>query len=339
MRLWKKVMLALLVLVLIGTGLPMYVTWLNQQRDYYRQSFAKRNYAWILRRASEKRIALRDIFYKETEPLFEPDVGSEVEAFFPQDVLSKELEMFHKFQYIRREGYIPIWRDYRYILKDVISGEEIDPFLQAGWHGVFSGADQPLNLVLDTGDDVLFSNILGLRDYNFTRFESLLFYYKLCNARVVVRDNEFLFADEMREGDYDTTFQGILLRNEAARYNWAWLPNDMAAADAILRDYGVIMRRVGAQYFPEYLDTGERIEFPAQPAVAERVLRVLNKTAKEHGKDFVTPEGYYRMNANLIDTGWTIGIKGHVAKEFLELYGIIYRWDEANQQYEMVSDE
>jgi len=343
MRFVKRAILALLILVLVIAGLSAYLTWHNQQRDHHTLSFGKCHYPWILKRASEKRLAFEDYYMKEidsgwmpaeAEPYFESSMDLELEAQASQEPLPLELEMFDKFQHIRRAGYAPVWKDYRYILKDEKSGDEIDPFIRADGRAGSSGLSRFPDLRSKLGD-VLFGDIYGIRDPDFVRLEAHLYHYKLYNARVVLRDNEYVFADTTREADYPISFEGILLRNKAAIYNLSFsIPH--VHSEAVLRDHGIIMRRKNGQYHPEYLEGERKPELPAKPVVITRALRVLNQEAERHGKDFLTPEGYEKIRYVMEGAP---GYMGLMAKELLELYGVKFRWNEANQQYEIAADE
>jgi len=351
MRFWIKAIVALLVLVLVGINLSIYKTLRNRQEHYFR---------WVLKGASERRMALIGIDYilqakdrwltmskgtpVEAESYFESPIDLKLQVFSSREVLPMELELFARFQDIRRAGYIPTWKDYRYVLTDAASGEDIDPFVRAGGRIEFSGVSRSPILGSGIDNDVLLSNILVRSDYDFTRFASHLYHYKFYNKQVVLRNKEYVFADTVREGDYPIPSEEILLRNEAARYNWCSGSGGRICCEepeAVLREYGIIMRRRGGRYFPEYLNTGQPVEFPAKPVVVARSLQVLNKNASLYGKDFPTPEKYLWLIGSLHGAGefHMPGIKGIVAKEFLDLYGVKFQWNKANQQYEKEADE
>jgi hypothetical protein len=240
--------------------------------------------------------------------------------------LPAEFLIFEELQKMRAIGYEPIWKDYRYILVNPASGEEIDPFL---WKGNWpkwlesrrAGDDVTRRCTPGYGNyDVLFDDILEGSYGN--PYDRNLYTLKLLGAdRITMKDNRFIIAEKSNGNDAQIDFDRVRVRDAAIQYGWE------AEGEAILHDYGFIMQRKGHQiYLPMDIDTGERFEIPAKEIVISRALGELNKWVK-HG---IERYGSREMIPEPIEPGPEV-----TAKRFLDLCDVRIAWDETSQQYKI----
>jgi len=190
--------------------------------------------------------------------------------------------------------------------------------------------------------DVLVDNIFSESGYRETYWERLRNVPKYGN-HLVLRDGTFKYVNRIKEdSDYEITFEGVLVRNEVLKYNWCMRTKDfydLRNSDAILQKYGLIMRKAGGRYVPEYLKTGHRLEVYANPEVIRRALIVVNMGSRIYGKDIYDPEVFVPIHdsdssiSGLEPAIW-IGITG---KELLDLHRVEIQWNETESRYELAS--
>ncbi len=208
---------------------------------------------------------------------------------------------------------------------------------------VIYGADKVFNILVD--------NIFDESHGYHTNLESL--YEDLRYGRhVVLRDGIVQLVEDVdTRTDYVITYEGVVVRNEVLKYNWCMKTKQfyyLKNSDAILMKYDLIMRKTGHRYVPEYLESGNRLEFFANQELIDHAVRAANFSRKiwsdefdpEHGKDIFDVETFLSFdesNKTIYDSLSMLGID-ITGKELLDLYGVEIQWNRREKKYELASE-
>ena len=249
-------------------------------------------------------------------------------------MLPKEFSLFEQFRQVRALGYNPVWRKDRYLIREQTSGQEINPFL---WKQSFRKTRRPrgditLYLTSSSDHDILLYDVFENQMLGY----DMLYRCKIYDVRVVIRGGRYFALDHIQQKDEEITFEQVILKDAAVRFNWyKSRPSDgMVCDEAILRDYGFVMRKANGRYIPVALGTGKQLVLPARAFVIERALRQINELSKKYGMDFSTEEKFRQTGGSFVNG--SPEIFGAVAMTTLKLYGVEIRWSGDIGLYEIV---
>lgn len=253
--------------------------------------------------------------------------------------LPAELYIFERLQKIRNMGYVPVWKNHKYILRDSASGKEVDPFL---WEGNWLRrirwlrGDQSIYFggAASNGNTVLFCDLHDIPE----PWLFGLYYSKIYASRLVVRDDKFLGGEPLRKNDQEISFEQIVVRNAAMIFNWESnypIPHErLALGEGDLRDYGFIMKKGKRCYLPVNLESGKQLTLTAEPIIVDLALGRINSLSREHGIDFSNKE---RLVQTVAEHSMyrSPELKAITAIELLNLYGVDIRFNKTIGQWEI----
>lgn len=246
----------------------------------------------------------------------------------------REFFIFNHRQKIRKSGFDPVWRDDRYILKNMGSGGEVDFFR--------SRSENRFNLRKKINQDKFVREVMSAYvDYSARIDEELLakiYHLQLNGFHLVSRHtsffgNKFLFVKDIRKNDLIIALEELLLLDASISYNCAEEFGGGVRSEVILRERGFIMKERGDVCFPVYLKTGGMPELPPKEIFIYDALNRINEYAKWRGKADLTIK---HIDSGIGSRGRFLGRPYYVDRVMLELYGFAIRWDKSREQYEMV---
>ncbi len=252
--------------------------------------------------------------------------------------LPREFFIFDRRQKIRSEGFDAVWRNDRYILKDLEGGEELDPFR------LRQETELRSTKVIDKDSDVMRQRFPGLISpaYLHSPLMEKLYCYQLHGFQLVWRDSmifedRFLYVTDVREKDLEIGFEQFLLKEEAVAYNTSALVGDrmnMELRESHLRGLGYIMKKKGDGYVPVSLETGAMAVFPPKELYVRDVLRSINEDMLRIINNGV--KGDYLARRRFSSGFHSEIIDAVLGKEVLDLYGVEIRWNDTESRYEIV---
>ena len=227
-------------------------------------------------------------------------------------------EEFFKFdhrQRIRQAGFDPIWRDDRYILRDLSIGNESDPFLsKRGIEFRYAESFETGRRTYERGKWRR-EGMMDFRAFTYdtpSRLLPELYYYHLNDFHFVMRDGRSVYVRDTRGDEQELTLEAAFLMHETMAFNVAAFPTTLPVvetSEAYLKERGFIMKRRGGAYFPVSLETGITPELPPKSIFVDAALDELN-------------------NQNAVTK--------FVAKTTLDMYEVEIAWNEAEKRYEIV---
>lgn len=229
-------------------------------------------------------------------------------------------------------------------LKDPAVSQSLSDFSRSPHHAltIIYGHDKVFNILVDSIFD-------GSSSYD-SRLE-LLHSYLRYGKHVVLRNGIVQLVEDIdTRTDYVITYEGVVVRNEALKYNWCMKTKQfyyLKNSDAILKKYGLIMRKTGNRYIPEYLENGNLLEFFANRELIDHAVRAVNFSRKIHGDHFDPEQGkdifdvvaflsFDESNKTIYDSLTMLGMD-ITGKELLDLYGVEIRWNKEEKEYQIAS--
>jgi hypothetical protein len=247
----------------------------------------------------------------------------------------REFFIFNHRREIRELGFDPEWKDDRYILKNIGTGEEVDPFHmdKAEGHRSTKKAEEDVEVreaIVNAFTTIymgygLFSNVYErqLDGLHLVARPGGFFF----------RKSRFPFVKDVQREDHKIEIEELFMLNAALVYNGGVLfgPNfnDVHRSEEHLRERGYIMKRRGDGYVPVLLETGTIPKFPPREIFVDETLHRINDS-----EDVIDPA------LRRIPWNTEFGFFGPrpiwVEKELLDLYGVEIRWNDSEEQYELV---
>ncbi len=250
--------------------------------------------------------------------------------------LPREFFIFGHRQKIRSEGFDAVWRNDRYILRDLEGGEELDPFRLRQETKLRS------TKTIDRGSKWSPGLISPAYALMIAPYIHELYCYQLHGFHLVRRksmffEDKFLYVTDVREKDLEIGFEQFLLKEEAVAYNASALAGDnmyMELSESHLRGLGYIMKKKGDGYVPVSLETGAMAAFPPKELYVRDVLRSINDDMLRSINNGI--KGDYLAERRFIDNFSSDISDAVLGKEVLDLYGVEIRWNDTELQYEIV---
>jgi len=250
--------------------------------------------------------------------------------------------IFNHRQMIREWGFDPVWRDGRYILKDLETREKIDPFRLKQERG--HRPPQRKHLILGSSGEKSVREAVLQVDRTLHMPDGLvadIYEHQLYGFHLVVRrcglfgcKSKLIYVKDMQNDDLKIEFDELFLLNEALAYNGCvfYAPNfnDVYRSEERLRDWGYIMKKRGDGYVPVMLETGSVPEWPPREFFVDETVSRINDS-----KGVIDPA--------LRRVPFFDGSRSPVVvrplwleKELLDLYEVEILWNNAEQQHEVV---
>ncbi len=243
----------------------------------------------------------------------------------------QEFVIFEYRQRIEDAGFDLVWRDDRYVLKDLNDGKELDPFQSGaarrlGANGRFGKGEHEVRRVPGSISPAYMPH----------PFMSRLYRYELNGFHLVQRYRKYFYTKNIRKNDLQIKLEQLLLKEEAVAFNVSSVEDADYMGLAYLDEYeshlkgrGFIMKKERNSYVPVSLETGSPAELPPKEVFVPDALRTINSETK--GTDYLAKR---RVRADMhseID-------RGVLAKKTLDLYGVEIRWVNVLKQYRMVDE-
>ena len=239
---------------------------------------------------------------------------------------------FNHLQGIRQAGFEPVWRNDKYILRDMINKQEIDPFI------LYPGKGK--NSRKKIHDDEYLRELFSMLDLNDLLFYT--YYRQLNGFHLVMRPggffgDKFLFVKNVQERDVEVTLEQLIVLNDTILFNcseWGMLGPE---TEAHLKERGFTMKKRGDGHIPVSLETGEMAELPPKQFFVDDALRKINNNATEHGGPLPLMGKRYIYRPPGGGSWETPRYRPYyVEKVLLELYGLEIRWNKTERRYELV---
>jgi hypothetical protein len=246
----------------------------------------------------------------------------------------REFLIFRDCQKVRLSGFNPVWRYDRYILNDLKSGAEFDPYQTSKGTGLQFKEKKMVDIGCLTPtfpSSVSPEYMPNPMLYNF-------YPYHLNGFHLVLRNGKFECKKDVLKNDLEISFESLLLKDESVAYNAGVLTGFFSYVDKYeghLREKGLIMKKRGDGYFPVHLTTGAMIELPPREAFVSYSIEAINAWARERMKSEQFGGGDY-LKKRRFSTGPKMEIdKDILEKEVLDLYGVKIHWNQAEKRYEL----
>jgi hypothetical protein len=215
---------------------------------------------------------------------------------------------FDRRQRIRKAGFDPVWRDGDYILRDISSGNEFDPFLSK------QGIEFRFSERFDRGEFWM-ESLIYFDAYKYESKSCLpaeMHYYLLNGFHLVLKDDKSYYTRNIMDDDQELTLEAAFLMHYTMMYNVtanSEIATNIERSEAYLRGRGFIMTRRGDDYFPVSLETGAGPELPPKSVYVAAALDELNRGE---------------------------AVTKYVAKTTLDMYDVGIAWNESEKRYELV---
>jgi hypothetical protein len=298
---WKDIILSLIIVVILVIVLG--------PRAYHGLALSRRSQMLYIQRD------LKNARDESMRKLLFDLSGIELKMAVETVDRPREFFEFDLRQRIRNAGFDPVWRDNRYVLRDISSGNESDPLLSKRGIEFRLGEQFEIQRRRHEKGKMKREGMMSFNVYTYESPSHLLpemYYYHLNDFHLVLRGGQSVYAKNIQADEQELTLDAAFIMHQTMMYNvneGTPLTRYIEMSEALLKERGFIMKRRGDAYFPVTLETGTVPELPPKSIFVDAALNELNC------QDPVTK---------------------YVAKTTLDMYGVEIVWDEAEKRYEIV---
>jgi hypothetical protein len=235
---------------------------------------------------------------------------------------------FDRRQRIRQAGFEPVWRNDRYILRDMISKQEIDPF------SLYPGKGPNSRKEID--DDEYLRKLFPMLDLNDLLFN--VYYRQLNGFHLVLRPegssgDKLFFVRNIQEKDLEVALDKLIVLDDTITFNCGAEWGMRVESEVHLKERGFIMKKRRDGHIPVSLETREMAELPPKQFFVDAALRNINHEAREHGGPLpLMGQRHVPWDSRVEPINRPYYVEGVL----LELYGLEIRWNKMERRYELV---